>query len=95
MVNVYNKDLNNKKFIMANRVIEYRVYEKYVQCSVCFYPTTRCVFYCCECTHTQLKICHGCCFQDIKPCITCTEDVDWDEYINFYQFFPKNKGKKI
>lgn len=73
---------------MEHRVIEYRVYEKYVQCCVCLYPITRCVFYCCKCTHTQFKICHECCYQDVvKPCIMCTDDED--EIIDFYHFFPE------
>lgn len=69
-----------------NPLIEHRMYEKHVRCDVCLLPTTSCVFYCCVCTHTQIKICRLCSFQEvIKGCIMCTEDDE--EEINFYRYF--------
>ena len=75
----YTIDDEIKKFM-----IEFRMYDSYVQCSVCRCLTKACVFYCCHCTSIQIKICWCCRFYIINPCILCSEE---EEEIFFNNFF--------
>ena len=69
-------------------VIEFRMYDRNVQCSVCRNQTKSCIFYCCLCTSIQVKICWGCRFHIINSCILCSEEEEEEEEeIFFYQFF--------
>ena len=74
--------------IKMDGVIEFRMYDSYVQCSVCRCQTKTCVFYCCRCTSIQFKICWWCRFYIITPCILCSEE---EEEIFYNQFFKKKK----
>ena len=65
-------------------VIECRVYDRDVRCSVCIRQTKICVFYSCMCGSIQVKICWLCRFFTINTCVLCSER---EEEIFFSNFF--------
>ena len=65
-------------------MIECRVYDRDVRCSVCTTQTKIIVFYSCMCGSIQVKICWLCRFFTINTCVLCSER---EEEIFFFNFF--------
>ena len=80
---------------MEECVLEYREYDEWVQCAVCLWSCTTCVFYSCLCKHCQFKLCPNCCCSVdsslIKKCEFCS--VNNDEVIDFCSFYKENEKK--